>query len=222
MIYDKYDIWKVTAQGGDLTNLTGGRGREEQVVFRVIDLDDEEDTIDPASALMLSGYDDREKHDAFYSLLGGELEKLYGDGGHRLHVIAKADEADRLLFTRERYDEFPDLWVTNLAVESPRSSATSTRRSPTLPGERPGWWSGRPRRHRLQGVLIKPEGWEPGKRFPVLVYYYRFFSQRLHLFNEPVVNHRPSFPVYASHGYAVFLPDIRFDIGHPGPSARSV
>ena len=59
----------------------------------------------------------------------------------------------------------------------------------------------------------------PGKRYPVLVYYYRFFSQRLNFFNEPVVNHRPSFPLYASNGYAVFLPDIRFEIGRPGQSA---
>jgi dipeptidyl aminopeptidase/acylaminoacyl peptidase len=71
----------------------------------------------------------------------------------------------------------------------------------------------------LQGVLITPDGWKPGTRLPVLVYYYRFFSHRLHLFNEPVVNHRPSFPVYASSGYAVFLPDIRFEVGRPGPSA---
>ena len=71
----------------------------------------------------------------------------------------------------------------------------------------------------LQGILIKPGNYDPDKRYPVLVYYYRFFSQRLHRFNQPVVNHRPSFPVYASNGYAVFLPDIRFTIGRPGPSA---
>ena len=71
----------------------------------------------------------------------------------------------------------------------------------------------------LQGVLIKPGDYEPGKRYPVLVYFYRFFSQRLHEFNEPVINHRPSFPLYASNGYAVFLPDIRFEVGRPGLSA---
>ena len=34
-----------------------------------------------------------------------------------------------------------------------------------------------------------------------------------------VVNHRPNFPFYTSNGYAMFLPDIRFDIGMPGRSA---
>ena len=72
---------------------------------------------------------------------------------------------------------------------------------------------------KLQGVVIKPGNYEPGKRYPVLVYYYELFSQRLHEFNQPAVNHRPSFPVYASDGYVVFLPDVRFEIGRPGYSA---
>ena len=221
MIYDKFDIWKVTTEDGDLTNLTGGRGRGKQVVFRVIDLDEEEDTIDPASALMLSGYDDREKHDAFYSLkIGGEPKRLYGDGGHRLHLVAKAEGADRLLFTQERYDQFPDLRITNLAFEGARKLSDVNPQIAEYAwgaAELVEWTTNDGT--SLQGVLIKPDGWEPGKRVPVLVYYYRFFSQRLHLFNEPVVNHRPSFPVYASNGYAVFLPDIKFEIGRPGPSA---
>jgi dipeptidyl aminopeptidase/acylaminoacyl peptidase len=71
----------------------------------------------------------------------------------------------------------------------------------------------------LQGVLIKPSNYEEGKRYPVLVYYYRFYSQRLHEFNQMLVNHRPNFPYFASNGYCVFLPDVVFDIGLPGPAA---
>jgi dipeptidyl aminopeptidase/acylaminoacyl peptidase len=71
----------------------------------------------------------------------------------------------------------------------------------------------------LQGVVIKPGNYQEGTRYPVLTYFYRFFSQRLHQFNEPVVNHRPSFPIYASDGYIVFLPDVRFEVGRPGIAA---
>jgi dipeptidyl aminopeptidase/acylaminoacyl peptidase len=34
-----------------------------------------------------------------------------------------------------------------------------------------------------------------------------------------VVNHRPNFPFYASSGYAIFLPDIKYEVGRPGYSA---
>jgi len=71
----------------------------------------------------------------------------------------------------------------------------------------------------LQGVLIKPGNYEPGRRYPVLIYFYERMSERLHQFNEVVVNHRPCFPFYAGNGYAVFLPDIVYETGRPGLSA---
>jgi dipeptidyl aminopeptidase/acylaminoacyl peptidase len=221
-VYDKYDIWRVPVDGSAATSLSRGEGRKNDTVLRVIDLDPEEDSITPDSRLLLGAYHDLEKHDAFYSIsaVGGDLEKLYGTGKHRLEVVAKAERAERLIFTRQAYDEFPDLWVTDGAIGSPRKL---TEANPQLAeyawgsAELVEWSSadGIP----LQGVLIKPGNYEPGRRYPVLVYYYRFFSDRLHLFNEPVVNHRPSFPFYASNGYAVFLPDIRFEVGQPGSSA---
>ena len=65
----------------------------------------------------------------------------------------------------------------------------------------------------LQGVLIKPANYQAGKRYPVITYFYERQSQRLYEFNEPVVNHRPSFAIYAGSGYAVFLPDVVFEVG---------
>ena len=221
-IYDKYDIWRVTVDGATPTCLTRGEGRERDTVFRIVDLDDEEDTLATGSSLLLEGYHDLEKHDGFFSIepTGGEMRPLYAPGDRRLDLVAKAEETDRILFTRESYTEFPDLWVSDLAFDKPTKLSDANPQIADFAwgsAELVEWSSidGVP----LQGILIKPGNYEPGKRYPVLVYYYRFFSQRLHLFNQPVVNHRPSFPIYASNGYAVFLPDIRFEIGQPGFSA---
>ena len=51
------------------------------------------------------------------------------------------------------------------------------------------------------------------------VYFYELMSQRLFDFNTVEINHRPCFPFYASNGYALFLPDVRYTIGEPGYSA---
>ncbi|MDA3821090.1 MAG: prolyl oligopeptidase family serine peptidase, partial [Bacteroidales bacterium] len=71
----------------------------------------------------------------------------------------------------------------------------------------------------LQGILIKPGNYVEGKKYPVLVYYYRFFTDRMYDFPHVAVNHRPCYPYYARNDYAIFLPDNRFDIGTPGYSA---
>ncbi|MCW8985784.1 MAG: prolyl oligopeptidase family serine peptidase, partial [Thermoanaerobaculales bacterium] len=221
-VYDKYDIWRVPTDGGEPNCLTDGEGRKADTVFRVIDLDPEEETIALKARLLLEAYHDLEKHDALYAIgpTGGELTRLYGTGKHSLGFIARAEETDRIVFTRERYDEFPDLWTSNLGLEDPTRLTDANPQIADFAwgsAELVEWSSADG--IRLQGMLIKPGNYEPGKRYPVLVYFYRFFSQRLNLFNEPVVNHRPSFPLYASNGYAVFLPDIRFEVGQPGFSA---
>ena len=221
LIYDKYDIWRFPTDGGRPVNLTGGQGRAEQRVFRLIDLDPDVDFVPQDGRLLLSAYHDREKGHGFWETRANRaaLKRLV-DAPKRFRFRAKAEEADRILYTRESYEEFPDLWVADTGLGgAKRLSDANPQLGRFARGEAElvEWTSldGTP----LQGVLIKPGNYRPGQRYPVLVYFYRFFSQRLHHFNDPVVNHRPSFPIYASDGYAVFLPDIRFEEGRPGLSA---
>jgi hypothetical protein len=221
LIYDKFDVWRFPSDGGAAVNLTAGKGREAQRQFRLVDLDPDVDYLQPRERLLLHGYHDRLKNDSFWQTrVDRPALKLLLEEDRLFRFIAKAEDEDRLLYTRQSYEEFPDLWVADLKLNGARKLSTANPQMDRFArgsAELVEWASadGQP----LQGVLIKPGNYEPGKRYPVLVYFYRFFSQRLHGFNEPVINHRPSFPMYASNGYAVFLPDIRFEIGRPGMSA---
>jgi dipeptidyl aminopeptidase/acylaminoacyl peptidase len=222
LLYDKYDLWSFPTGGGEPVRVTDGEGRRSRTVFRMGDLWPEEDHVPPGARLLLTAYDDRQKHQGFAEARLGEpgVRFLEAGLGRFYRFEARAEEAERMLYTRESYTEFPDLWVSDLSLDERRKVSEA---NPGLEDHAPGeaelvectGADGLP----LQGVLIKPAGYEEGTRYPVLVYFYRLFSQRLHRFNDPAVNHRPSFPYYASHGYAVFLPDIRFDIGRPGHSA---
>lgn len=218
-IYDKYDLWQFPTDGSTPLRLTAGR--EEKVRFRLIKLDP--DALDYATdgELLFEAYDDWNKNDAFHSGQVGvagtrrlrEQEKLF-------EFKAKAEDADRILYTEESYSEFPDLWVSDSSFRRPRKISDVNPQIDEFAWGEAGLieWDSLDGK-RLQGVVIKPGDYEEGKRYPVLVYFYRFFSQRLHQFNEPVINHRPSFPMYASNGYIVFLPDVRFEIGRPGDAA---
>ena len=222
LIHDKWDLWRFPTDGSSPVNLTQGQGMAQEMVLRVLRVDPELDAYPENARIHLSSFDWKDKSFGFFATrarLGG-LETLL-DQEERVRLVQKADNAHRLLFTREKYDEFPDLWVANLAFENPRKV------SDVNPGllDRFAWgtsmlveWTsddGVP----LQGVVILPGNYQEGRRYPVLTYFYRFFSQRLHEFNQPVINHRPSFPIYASDGYLVFLPDVRFEVGRPGLSS---
>ena len=222
LIYDKYDIWRFPVSPTEEPScLTAGLGRQQQTQFRLWDLDPELDSVPAKGPWLVEGYRDRTKNDSLWKLdpSTADLNRIH-EAEKRFELIQVAEDSPKLLFTQESYREFPNLWSSDLVFENRRQIS---RANPQISdfawgrAELVEWQSsdGIP----LQGVLIRPETLDDGERCPVLTYYYRFFSQRLHEFNEPKVNHRPSFPVYASHGYCVFLPDVRFEIGRPGLSA---
>ncbi len=220
-LYDRYDIWKMATQREEAINLTGQAGREAELTFRVIRLDPEEKFFKKDQDLFLSAYHNRLKYRGFYAAnIATPGAKRFIEEKRRYTFLAKAKKADVLIFTRESYEEFPDIWTSGLDLTAARRLTDinpQIREFAWGSAELVEWLSldGIP----LQGVLIKPGDYEPGKRYPVLVYFYEKFSQRLHEFNEVVVNHRPCFPFYAGNGYAIFLPDIVYETGRPGLSA---
>lgn len=220
-LYDKFDVWVVPTGGGGAWMLTEGAGRRERRQFRIVDTDPETEALGARETLLLSSYHDVRKNFGFYGARAdraGVTALLEED--RRFAFEAKATDADVFMFTREDYDEFPDLWVAGTDF---RDARKVTDVNPHLADF--AWGTSELTEWRsvdgtvLQGVVIKPGNYDPAKRYPVLVYYYELFSQRLHEFNQPAVNHRPSFPLYASNGYVVFLPDVRFEVGRPGYSA---
>ena len=73
-----------------------------------------------------------------------------------------------------------------------------------------------------QGVLYKPENFDPNKKYPVIFYYYSVLSDHMHKFKipEPATGADESIPTYVSaEGISVFTPDIHYETGHPMMSA---
>lgn len=220
LVYDRYDVWRVPTGAGNPINLTGKAGRAAQVAFRVVTLDPESRSLSSREPLLLTAYHNKEKNWGFYAASfakpGVELRL---DQKKLFKFIGKAKKADAVMFSREDYGEFPDVWVSDLSFKQPKKVSDANPQIADF-----AWGTAELVEYKsqdgvpLQGVLIKPANYVPGQRYPVITYFYERQSQRLYEFNEPVVNHRPSFAVYAGAGYAVFLPDVVFTVGHPGQS----
>jgi dipeptidyl aminopeptidase/acylaminoacyl peptidase len=220
LIYDKFDIWSFSTKNGVAKRVTTD-GRENQRQYRVQFYESRDITFKSGHHYLLSAYNDNLKHTGFYQFTSGTTgaTRLIEEQ-KRFRFIAKASDSDFILYSREAYDEFPDLWVANSRFNRPtRITNLDKQREPFAWGKASlvEWKSidGTP----VQGVLILPGNYKEGDKVPVIVYFYELFSQRLYEFNPQLVNHRPSFPFYASNGYAIFLPDVRYTEGQPGYSA---
>jgi dipeptidyl aminopeptidase/acylaminoacyl peptidase len=72
---------------------------------------------------------------------------------------------------------------------------------------------------KLSGILIKPENFDPSKKYPMVVYIYERLSEGLHRFRTPTAGTSINPTFYASNGYLVLMPDIAYTVGSPGQSA---
>ena len=223
LIYDKYDIWQFDTSNGEHLNLTDGKGRDELRIFRIQDLNPENETFAHNERLLLTMYHEWDKNYGFYEgRVGREGVNRVLEDDKRFTISALAEDDDAILFRRETYTEYPNLWVAadrrfRNPVQISHLHEDLTDRFAWGHAELVEWLNMDGR--TVQGILYYPGDYDPEKRYPVFIYYYERFSQRLHEFNIPVTNHRPNIAQYTSDGYAVFLPDIWFDVPIPGYSA---
>ena len=72
----------------------------------------------------------------------------------------------------------------------------------------------------LQGILYKPDDFDPAKQYPMMIYFYEQHSDDLYQWFTPAPSRSViNIPFFVSRGYLVFTPDIRYNVGQPGMDA---
>jgi dipeptidyl aminopeptidase/acylaminoacyl peptidase len=242
LLNHRFDVWNVPLDGGKASSLTGGVGDAQQIVFRIVRLDragggrggrgggrggafaggdDEDAGIDLTKPILLSAYGELTKKSGYYTLPpnGKPTPLIYDDA--QIGAPQKAEKSDRVIFTRQTYTEFPNYWLSNTSFAAPKKV---TDANPFI-----GEYAWGPKRvlidytnskgQKLQGTLTLPANYEPGKKYPMIVYFYEIMSNTHHTFSMPTYDDRPHASEYASDGYLFFSPDVVYEIGKPGSSA---
>jgi dipeptidyl aminopeptidase/acylaminoacyl peptidase len=224
LLYDRYDIWQISPDGA-AKHLTDGVGRKEKIEFRYVSLEPpvrgRDRVIDSTRPLLLSA-ENEESHDSgFYSdrIDGGMPVKLIMAAKNFSDPV-KAKDADVLLFTATTFEEFPDLLVSGSDFKKIKKvSDANPQKSELLWGKAELVGFKNSDGMTLSSILIKPENFDPSKKYPMIVYIYERLSQGLHRFVDPRPGHSINASYYASNGYLVLMPDIAYTIGYPGQSA---
>ncbi len=224
ILYDRFDLWKVDLAGKEKpVCLTDGFGRKNELRFRRVRLDREKETIGPEEKLFLSAFHIYSKKSGYFTVSAGKAAEpqqlVLGD--YSYSSLMKPEKAERLFWRRETFQEYPELWTGNKKMQKARRiSVTNPQQKEYLWGtvELVEWraFNG----EKLQGLLYKPEDFDPQKKYPMIVYFYERSSDGLHRYWVPapsrsIINRT----MYTSNGYLIFVPDITYTVGYPGQSA---
>ncbi len=223
IIKSEYDIWNYAISTGTLTSITNEEGKATKTRLSLNLWENDSIYIDYKN-VSVHGFDEKTKGYAFYEINPNqgkyELNKVYAMNND-LVAINRSKNGSKMILRRCSVKEYPD------AIFMDADFKNEKRISNTNPQQSEYNWStvelvdwvsydGIP----LQGLLYKPENYDEEKSYPLIVYYYELYSDELHNHYAP----KPTASVvhateYASAGYFVFIPDIRYRPGHPAKSA---
>jgi dipeptidyl aminopeptidase/acylaminoacyl peptidase len=223
-LYDRYDVWQLFVDGTPARNRTGGAGRKDKVEFRVARIEpvDEDDDrgIDSTRPLTLRGESEVTRESGFFRTTptAGPQRLLWGARSYRF--VTRAKDADVLVVSAQRFDEYPDLHVTDSQFRAPRKASDGGAQLAPF-----AWGTSELISYKnsdgvpLQAALYKPANFDPKKKYPLMVYIYEKLSQAVYSFVDPRPSHNMNFSQYTSDGYVVVTPDIVYTTGQPGQSA---
>ncbi len=223
LIYDRFDIWRFdpTMKQKPL-NLTDQYGRKNKVRLQYLKMTDDEEFVDLAKGNILWGqWQDDKQTGVLRWKVGTDPAPLTKETyAYQERSFQKAKNADKYLFQKGNFNHANELYYTTDWQDARPLTELSTQLDGLSWGsaEQVSWLSSQGT--ELEGLLFKPEGFDPTKKYPMLVYYYERNSTSLHDFRTPAPSRSTiNIPYCVSNGYLVFVPDIVYGGGTPGKNA---
>ncbi len=229
LINEKYDFYKFFPNDpGSFINMSATVGRRNKLQFRYANVERDKKVIMLKDTFYVHVYSDSLKCTNilfFEEQIAGGLNVFTESGGGLIEgktfQLIGRSKNNKFIYTRESFEEFPDLWFTDNVLFANPIKITDI--NPEMREMKWGtteivrWVT--PLGDSLDGYIIKPDNFNPKKKYPVLVYYYERFSHRTFTFYQPRINHRPIYQLYLSDDYLVFVPDVVYKTGRPGYDA---
>jgi dipeptidyl aminopeptidase/acylaminoacyl peptidase len=222
LIYDRYDIWQVDPDGAKApVNITNGFGKKNKTVLRYVRTDPEARFIKQGQSILLEGFNRTSKYDGAFTLkLGETADPVKLDAGPYAQMFPiKAKEADAYIVIRMTPNE-SNLFTTNDWKSFTRLSAVNPQQKDY------NWFTSELVKWKMfdgkeaEGLLFKPENFDPKKKYPVIFYFYEKDADGLYNYRAPAPSASTvNIPYFVSNGYLVFDPNIYYKNGEPGESA---
>lgn len=223
LVYDRYDIWKLDPESRNAPVNYTKTGRNNKISYRVVNFDRDVKFLDGDEKTFLTVFNENTKGSGYaVTTLNKVAEpKMLHMGNFRLSTPLKAKYSDVIIFTKETFEMSPDVYVSSVndlkKIDKLTDIASQQSQFNWGTSELISWVNadGIP----VEGVVYKPENFDPNKKYPMICNFYERNSDELYSYHTPEA-HRSTldYHFYTSNGYIVFNPDIVYKDGYPGES----
>ncbi len=222
LIKDEYDVWMVDPNAVEQPkNITNGYGRKNKTEFNYVRLDNEKRFIEPGETVLLQSFNKQNKYAGYFSKkvdVVGDPVKIV-DGPFANGMMLKAKNAEEYVVSRTTpaaAELYSGSNLNNLTVVT--NIASQQKDYNWLTSELVRWkmFDGK----MSEGILFKPENFDPKKKYPVVFYFYERNADGLYSYRTPAPSASTiNIAYFVSNGYIVFDPNIYYITGEPGQSA---
>jgi len=219
LLQDEFDVWDVAPDGSKSERLSDGAA--EHVQHRLVRLDFDEVTLDPSQPVYVALYGERTKKYGYGTVQRGKAEQrlLFVDGN--VGRLTRAEDADVYGYVTMDFDDSPDYFVGGPALAGSRQVTHTNPFMDEYAWGRSELVDFRNRQgENLQGALFYPADYQPGRKYPMIVYIYEIVSSGVHNFSTPSERSAYNPTIWTQNGYFVFMPDIVYRDRDPGLSAQ--
>ncbi|GAA0883702.1 prolyl oligopeptidase family serine peptidase [Sphingobacterium siyangense subsp. cladoniae] len=227
-VNSRYDIWYFNLDGSNKSILTNGYGAASQTTFRYLPLKREEDreqatTLDYKKGGFLTSFDNKTKESGFYQFKGqhSDPKSLLVEAKTFKNISSSADQ-QTILYSKEDYINSPNIYTNTIKFKDELQLSNINPQQANYnwgTAELVHWTT--PEGNQAEGILYKPENFDPAKKYPIIAYFYEKLSDGLYTYQPPAPTpSRLNIPYFVSNEYLVFAPNISYKTGHPGQSAE--
>ena len=222
LIQDEFDIWKVDPAGVETPiNITNGFGRKNKIKFSYVTTDTEKRFINYNETILLRSQNKINKNGGFYNINVAEVKNpvLLNTGAYSYSSPIKAKNSDKYILLQSDINA-AELYATNDFKQLKKLTDVAVQQKDYnwLSAELMHWkmFDGK----MSEGLLFKPENFDPTKKYPVILYFYERNADLLYNYRAPAPSASTiNIPYFVSNGYIVFDPNIYYKKGEPGQSA---
>lgn len=222
LLYDRHDAWTADLSSGSVERVT--EGASSDLRFRVAPVEPDDPFFgavvrDPSADIWFRVTNLRTKESGY--AVGGwdrtaEVQLLEEA---RVVGLSRSDDGSAWAVRMERWDDSPDVFVGADLDDLRPVTETNPFQADFAWGETELLDYTTDAGHDLQAILAYPADFEPGRRYPLILYQYERLSNGLHNYDVPSERDYYNFQAWSQAGYFVLMPDIVYEPGRPGPSA---